>query len=84
MANATKPTIPFRPFIAAESKLRELTPIPLIFWHIAWHRIWRVVVVPRAENGLDRQRLHSGCSDFHYDLSLALQIRNEERDDSGK
>ncbi len=31
MANATKPTIPFRPFIAAESKLRELTPIALIF-----------------------------------------------------
>jgi putative OPT family oligopeptide transporter len=31
MANATKHTIPFRPFIAAESKLRELTPIPLIF-----------------------------------------------------
>lgn len=27
----TKPSIPFRPFIAAESKLRELTPIPLIF-----------------------------------------------------
>ncbi len=31
MANITKPAIPFRPFIAAEAKLRELTPIPLIF-----------------------------------------------------
>ncbi len=31
MANAAKPTTLFRPFIAAESKLRELTPIPLIF-----------------------------------------------------
>ncbi|HEX4948803.1 MAG TPA: oligopeptide transporter, OPT family, partial [Blastocatellia bacterium] len=31
MANAKKPHIPFRPFIAAESKLREFTPIPLIF-----------------------------------------------------
>lgn len=31
MANATKPVTLFRPFIAAESKLRELTPIPLIF-----------------------------------------------------
>ncbi len=30
MANATKPATIFRPFIAAESKLRELTPIPLI------------------------------------------------------
>ncbi len=31
MANATKPTTLFRPFIAAETKLREFTPIPLIF-----------------------------------------------------
>ena len=31
MANESKPTTHFRPFIAAESKLRELTPIPLIF-----------------------------------------------------
>ncbi len=30
MANAMKPTILFRPFIAAETKLRELTLIPLI------------------------------------------------------
>ena len=30
MANIPKPTTLFRPFIAAETKLRELTPIPLI------------------------------------------------------